>query len=162
VTGRRKYVCANDPDRGGCGRIAILAEPTEAEVVARVLARLDSPAMRDALAAEAVSSSPTDPLGERAEAEARMAELAGDYAAGGITRGEWQAARAVLVERLAALPAAAASTLRLPANVADAWPTLDLEQRRKILAAVVDRITVTPAVGPRRFDPNRIAIEWRA
>jgi site-specific DNA recombinase len=158
--GQRRYVCANDPDRGGCGGIAILAAPMEAEVLARMVARLDNPTVRDALA-EPVTSS-TDPLGERAEAEARLAELTGAYAAGEITRPEWQTARGILAERLAAVaPSTVKATVRLPANVADAWPGLDLEARRRILAAVVDRVTVNPAQGPRRFDPDRIVISWR-
>ena len=159
--GQRRYVCANDPDRGGCGGIAILAAPTEAEVVARVLAALDSPTMRDALA-EPVTS-PTDPLGERAEAEARLAELTGAYAAGEITRPEWQAARGILAERLAALaPGTVRPTVRLPADLADAWPGLDLEARRRILAVVLESVTIGPAGLARRvFNPERITVAWR-
>ena len=159
--GVRRYVCLSKT-LGGCGGLANLAEPTEAEVVGRVLAVLDSPAMRDTLS-EAVSDGATDPLGERAEAEGRMAELAGDYAAGEITRAEWQTARAILAERLAALPAAPVPTLRLPANVAADWPTLDLDQRRRFLAYAVESVTIGPAVrGRNTFDPDRITVAWRA
>jgi DNA invertase Pin-like site-specific DNA recombinase len=159
--GVRRYVCLSKT-LGGCGGLAILAAPTEAEVVARMVARLDNPTVREALAAE-TETSPTDPLGERAEAEARLAELAGDYAASRITRPEWQAARGILAERLAAVgPGTVRPTVRLPANVADAWPGLDLEARRHILADVVEKITVG-ACGRARgvFDPDRIVVKWR-
>jgi len=46
--------------------------------------------------------------------------------------------------------------------VADAWPGLDLEARRRILAVVVESIAVGSAVrGRTSFDPDRIAISWR-
>ena len=157
---KRRYVC---PPRtlGGCGGVAILTAETDAAITRRVLEALDSPTMRDALS-EAAADTPTDPLGERAAAQARMDELAGDYAAGALTRGEWQAARAVLVARLDAAPASARPTLRLPANVGEAWPGLDLETRRAIIAEVIERVTVTPAVrGRTTFDPDRLlGITW--
>jgi len=60
------------------------------------------------------------------------------------------------------LSGAVRSTLRLPANVADAWPGLDLEARRRILAVVVESMAVGSAVrGRTSFDPDRIAISWR-
>jgi len=92
--------------------------------VARVLAALDSPAMRDALAAETVSS-PTDPLGSvpRPRLDCRAGRR---LCRGEITRPEWQAA-------LASWPSACPRwgrgivrhALRLPANVAEAWPGLE-------------------------------------
>jgi hypothetical protein len=44
-----------------------------------------------------------------------------------------------------------------------AWPKLDFGERRAILEAIIDRVTVDAATrrGPR-FDPNRVAITWRA
>jgi len=158
--GAHRYVCPAK-NLGGCGGISVLAAPLEAEVVGRVLAALDSPEMHAALAGVANATPDADPLGQRAEIEARLTELTGAYAAGEITRSEWQTARAVLAERLAALPAVTRPTPRLPADVAAAWPTLDLEGRRRILAIVIEKITVNPAKGPRRFDPERIVIKWR-
>ena len=49
----RRYVCASGPDHGGCGRITVVAEPVEELLVDAVLARLDSPALADALAGKA-------------------------------------------------------------------------------------------------------------
>ncbi|MFI5259498.1 MAG: recombinase family protein [Candidatus Limnocylindrales bacterium] len=162
--GVRRYVC-REREMGGCGGIAILAEPLEAEVLGRIFAALDSPAMREALVKMAGwNEAAPDPLGERAETEARMAEMAGDYAAGSITRAEWQSARGRLAERLAALaPVTVRPSVRLPADVAGAWADLDLEGRRRIVAFAVESITIGVATGQRNvFDPDRVAIKWRA
>jgi DNA invertase Pin-like site-specific DNA recombinase len=158
--GARRYVCPQKA-LGGCNGVAILAEPTEAEVLGRVLARLDSPAVRGALAGVGTDG-PADPLGERAEAEGRMSELAAAYAAGEIDRREWQAARGILAARLAALPTVARPSLRLPPDVAAAWPALDLDTRRAIVGEVIERVTIGGAVrGRNQFDPERIAVTWR-
>jgi site-specific DNA recombinase len=164
---KRRYVCP-PTTMSGCGKLAILAAETEAEIVAQVLARLDSPAVRNALEAQAADASDPSVLVEQAAAQDRMAELAAEYAAGTITRTEWQAARAVLVERIASAEgavgaAAVRSTRRVPADVATAWPGLDMDARRRILAAVVECITIAGAVpGRNRFDPDRVAVSWRA
>ncbi len=162
--GVRRYVCRSKVD-GGCGGLGILAEPTEAEIVGQVLAYLDHPIVRDALAVvSAGNDTAPDPLGERVEAEARLAELTGAYAAGEITRGEWQAARGILAARLAAMgQGSVRASVRLPADVGEAWPTLDLEGRRRILGVVVESVTIGGAVrGRRAFDPARVvAIAWR-
>jgi len=155
--GTRKYICPT-ASMGGCGRLSVLADPTDAEVVGRVLAAIDSPELREA----AATSAPSDPLGERAEVEARMAELAAAYAAGGITSSEWQASRAVLADRLAALPAAPRPAFRLPDNLAHAWDGLDLDTRRRIIGEIVESVIVAPARGRHVFDPGRITVNWRA
>jgi hypothetical protein len=145
--------------------VAILTAETDAEVVGRLLARLNSPAMQAALEARAVDTADSSAVAELQRAEDRMAELAAEYAAGTITRGEWQAARGVLAERIAAAEGATGTRrpTRLPANVAASWPVLDLETRRAILADWVESVTIEPAVRGRTvFDPDRIAITWRA
>lgn len=162
----RRYVCPQKQD-GGCNGVAILAEPLEAEVLGRVLARFNSPAMRDALAdasARNEAAGSPDPAGERVEVEDRLAELTSAYAASEITRGEWQAARAILAERLAAVaPAMARPAVRMPVDVGKAWPGLDLEGRRRVLSAVVESVTIGRAVAGRNtFDPDRVAVKWRA
>jgi len=150
-----KYICPT-VKMGGCGSLSVLAGPAEAEVVGRVLAAIDSPEIRATRA-----EPPADPLGERLEAEARMAELASAYAAGTISPGEWQAARAVLADRLAVLPAAPRPTVPLPDNLADAWDGLPLDYRRRIIGYLVESVTVAPAASRHRFDPARITVKWR-
>lgn len=45
----------------------------------------------------------------------------------------------------------------------EAWDQSDTSWRRALVAAVVDRVEVGPAVrGRNRFDPDRITVHWRA
>jgi uncharacterized protein (DUF2267 family) len=61
---------------------------------------------------------------------------------------------------------AAAVLADLP-SAADAlrerWDAEPMLWRRKLVAAVVDRVTITPAVRGRNFfDPDRVTVTWRA
>ena len=53
--GQRRYVCARDTARVGCGKIAVVADPLEQLVCEGVLDRLDSPELAAALRGEAAS-----------------------------------------------------------------------------------------------------------
>ena len=104
-------------------------------------------------------------------AEADLVVLARRFGAGELLEVEWNAARAVLLERIAA--AEAASTLR-PADVPDvkdlhaAWRRgeLSVQDKRRVLAAVVERITINRGVRGRSFVGNRpedrVVITWRS
>ncbi len=45
----RRYVCLSGPDRGGCGRLTVVAEPVEALITEAVLFRLDTTGLADAI-----------------------------------------------------------------------------------------------------------------
>ena len=50
-----------------------------------------------------------------------------------------------------------------PGALRGAWPKLDLDRRRLVLNAVLDRVMVGPAVrGRNRFDPDRVELVWRS
>ncbi|MFN2556574.1 MAG: recombinase family protein [Nitriliruptorales bacterium] len=172
--GRRQYVCARD--YGGCGKIACLAEPLEQEVRDQVIARLDTPALGEAIQRAASADARIQALiNDLRDAEERLATLTRDfYTAGDLTlgRGEYLQARAALeakVERarrtleqhrgvsvLTGLPDSAAA-------VREAWDSGDLYWQRQLLDALVNKVELTPAVrGRNRFDPDRVAIIWRA
>lgn len=98
----------------------------------------------------------------------RLDELADSFAAGEITRREWLRAREGIEARIAEVE----RTLRRSSTAApldlgdepvrDAWAELSLERQRAVLAAVVERVTVGPAVrGRNRFDPERVDMTWR-
>lgn len=169
--GRGRYACIKSPGRPGCGRLAVVAEPLEGEVVARVLAALDSPGFTEALTATPDDDGP-DLGGEIADAENRLDEIAGDYADGAISRREWLVARERLTDRIAAarrqLDAAGFDRVlaALPAGadrLAAAWEAGDVDWRRAVLVAVAARIEVAPATKRgNRFDPERVTITWRA
>lgn len=168
TTGARVYVC---PARsiGGCGGLSIVADPVDELVAAAVVARVDGPALADLLAAD---PDDTDPATEVAEVEHALVELAADLGAGRLSRAEWLAAREGYDSRLTELRGAVGATtdtavLRTfagtPGALLAAWPALTLDQRRAIVAAVVQSVPIHPATrrGPG-FDPDRVDVIWKA
>ncbi len=58
----------------------------------------------------------------------------------------------------------------VPGQLREAWAAMDLDQRRAVLGALIERIAVAPAsrtgapadaAGRRRFDPRRVTVQWR-
>ena len=108
---------------------------------------------------------------EKALHGADLVVLATRFGAGELLEVEWNAARAVLLERIAA--AEATSTLR-PADVPDvkdlhaAWRRgeLGIRDKQRVLVAVVERITINRGVRGRSFIGNRpedrVVITWRS
>jgi DNA invertase Pin-like site-specific DNA recombinase len=168
--GTRRYVCAKGPGLPGCGKVAIVAEPVERFLAEAVLYRLDTPE----LAAAIEGAAPPDDEGERANLaadRAQLEELATAYGERQITFPEYLAARKPIEARIEAGKRALArltktesispyvgkaSALRL------AWPDLPLTRQRAIIASVLDRVVVKPAVpGRNRFDRDRLEPVWR-
>jgi hypothetical protein len=97
---------------------------------------------------------------DTAALEEELSALAGDYGSGMINRAEWHAARQGLMERL---EAAAAEPLPLPSvdDVRAAWPQLEIDERRLVVAGVVTRLAIGPArPGVARFDVDRIDLAF--
>jgi site-specific DNA recombinase len=169
---RRCYVCATGPGFNGCGKIRVLAEPVEDLVAEAVIQRLDSPHLAAALAELAVGNNGDDLASGVSDNERRLTELAEDWAHGKISRAEWLAARNVVERRLDTARKALARSTRTTAldgffgaqgALRTAWPALGIDRRRAVLAAVLDRVTIRPAVrGRNRFDPARVDVTWRA
>lgn len=161
---QRSYNCARHV--GGCNGRRCQAEPLEALVVDAVLARLAG-----APTSLAPSDDP-DVSGPLAAIEGRLSELGEMWAAGEIDRVGWQAARRALEAERAALAATVqrsarrkmATTLpRDPAALRAAWDALVVDERRALLAEVVERVDLGPAArGRNTFDPGRVAVVWRA
>ena len=134
--------------------------------------RLDGPEL-----AEVIRSRQGADEGERAAmqdldgAEAKLAELAREWAADTITKAEWLVARQAVEARLEASrrvldrhhrTTAIDSFLGQVGALGGAWPELTLERRRAVIAAVVDTISIGPAVrGINRFDPDRVDVTWK-
>lgn len=170
--GKPAYTCISGVGFAGCGRINRLAEPVEQLVSETVIYRLDSPALAKAVAAEEKQLRGRDQVIESAgEIEAQQAELAREWGAGRLARVEWLAARDALQRRLDALHAQLRVEQRSTAVkglvgrsgvLAKRWPSLSVEQRRAIVAAVLDQVRVLPArKGLNRFDPTRFELVWR-
>ncbi len=166
---RRSYVCSPDPSKDSCGRVRIVAEETETEVLDRILASIDE----SRLAADDGPDPTTPLLAEVERTEADQAQLARDYYADHrISRREFFAASEALEARLQAARHALAQTarkavLRPVVASADAlraeWDQADIGRRRAIVEQFVDHVIITPANHSRgKFDPTRIVVVWVA
>jgi hypothetical protein len=165
-----RYLCSKQPrgsKAGGCG-VAILANPVEAVVVAALLYRLGSPDFADAIDAEDTEEGATDARALQ-EYDARLAQLADEYATGGLERGEWDAARSAIKTQRDVLRAriGTASRLDMLADVtgpdaAKVWETMSFDRRRAVLGALIEQVAVSAGRrGYNRFDPARLDVKWR-
>lgn len=143
----------------------VTAEPLEELVVEALLRRLDAAELP-------VADRPTTTSGDSLDAlEGELEALADDMGAGRITRAEWMAARAPLLDRIdaaraavvAAAGAAPLAGMTKKGAVRKAWPDLDLGRRQAILDLLVDAVVVARATrrGPG-LDPERIDVRWKA
>jgi DNA invertase Pin-like site-specific DNA recombinase len=170
--GRRCYVCATGPGFKGCGKIRQLAEPLESFVRDAVLHALAGPGLARALEAASGEDERERSLFEALRGhEARREELAAMYAAGEVSRATFiQTDRQVSAHvedarRELASSARTRTLARLPAGADDlkrVWEKEELDWRRALLSAVLERVEVGSAVKGRNFfDPGRVRIIWR-
>ena len=100
-----------------------------------------------------------------------LEQLPVDYYIGGmVDRARYTAAKTALEERIHRTRAAASSKTRHGAlapgasgadALREAWRRNSLDWRRAVLSAVIDHVTIGPAVrGWNRFDPERVDVRW--
>lgn len=162
---RPYYLC--HPKTGGQGCVGIIAEAFEAHVVDHLLAELDKPAFREALAADEHAARRDEITAGLRAVDNQRNDLAAMWAAGELTADEWRTARRALAEReqqlradLAAVPPPVAHID--PALIRDGWEAMNLDERREIIGMFVVRVTVAKAKpGTNSFDAGRVDIEWR-
>lgn len=157
ATGAARYVCPTKRN-GGCGGVSVVADRLEdtVELMACIAAAETTPTV----APTATPHDDTDDL------QQRLSDLASMFAAGEITRPEWDAARSAVASRLDAAERARRSDpldqWRTPGALTDAWPDLPTPARRVILDALMESVAVQPATrrGPV-WDPDRVHVTWR-
>lgn len=160
--GRPAYHCARGVNFTGCGKISRLAIPVEDEVAARLFAAIDDGTLADA---EPEPAPELDGV-TLADIEARLTDLSRDhYVLRVISRAEFLAARDPLAAEADRLRARL-STPRGPRHplhgLREVWPVLSMGERRQVVAEVIDRVVLLPALkGRNRFDPSRIEVVWR-
>jgi site-specific DNA recombinase len=170
--GDRRYLCAKGPGFHGCGGIAIMAEPLEHLIAEAVLYRLDTPELAAALAGHARADSESAAAQDSVTADqAQLEELAGAYGQRRITFPEFLAAREPIEARIESARRRIARATRAAAiedyvgqsdRLRTAWANLPLNRQRAIVASVLDRAIIGPAVrGRTLFDPGRVAPIWR-
>ena len=151
--------------------MTIIASPLEDLVVEAVLLRLDSPALAAALAGKAEQAAADDVAGELADDEAQLDELANAYGEKAITLREYLAARKPIEARIETgrkRLSRATGTVALDGFVGhstrlrEAWAEMTIERRRAVLAALLDRLVINPAIrGRNSFDPDRVEPVWK-
>jgi site-specific DNA recombinase len=157
------------PSRGGRACVGILMQPTDDYVTDRLFAELDKPAFLAALAADEHTARRGELAAALTALDAQRGELAGLWAAGGMSTTEWSAARAGLDQREHALRAELGALPAAPARLAgierarEAWPAMTLDERREFLRLFVARVVVDRAPASRRAAiEERVTVEWRS
>jgi site-specific DNA recombinase len=163
------YLC--HPSAGGRACTGIMLGETEKHVVDRLFAELDKPGFLDAIAEDAHAARRDEITTALSAIDGQRKELAALWAKGkdkgGLTSGEWQAARAGLSQTERELRAELGEKGPPPARVdieqaRAAWPDMTLGEQREFLRLFIEKVTIGRArPGLQRFDPDRIAIGWR-
>ena len=168
----RRYACNRQPGNASCGRMSTMAEPLESFIIDAVLYRLDTPDLERHLVA--VSADAEAETLQRAieEDRAQLESLAALYGAKEIGVSEWLAARKPIEARVAEATghmgrltqsSALDGFLGNAAALREQWDSFSVPRQRAVIGALVDHVTVHPAVkGRPRFDPERIEVCWRA
>jgi DNA invertase Pin-like site-specific DNA recombinase len=172
--GRRCYVCAGGPNFAGCGKICVLSQPVEDLLRDLIAHRLAGPGLAKAIADAAADSPDTTSAMRDLEAqEAKLEQLAADFAADRLTHKEWHVARDAVAARADSLRSSVASMTTgaavaisdFPATedaIRDRWDSETVEWRRRLTGLLVDRVVVAPAVKGRNFfDPSRVGVAWK-
>jgi site-specific DNA recombinase len=165
----RSYTCKRDPGRrDACGGVRVAAEWLDDLIVEAVLYRLDSPALTKARKAR--RKGPGAEVARRLRDDERALEqLSRDhYVDRAISRREFLAARDALMRRIEdsrhrlAEEASDGAVAALPNGDLRAWwADADLDRRRALIGAVVERIAVKPIGKGRRSNPDRVRVAWR-
>lgn len=163
-----RYFCRH------CYGTLVASNHLEELVVAMVLDAVDRPALREAVRRQQEADGTASKVDGIAGLEADLADLAHELGEGRLTVAEWKTVRAGIDRRLAVLRAelereesesALSAWVGEGAALREAWEDEDAlshGQRRAIIAAVFESITIAPARrGPNRFDPERVRPVWR-
>jgi site-specific DNA recombinase len=166
----RNYVCP-PTTQGGCGGIAVVADPVDAVVEEAIYGAVDSPEFTRFLSATVQDSREADVIRLLREDEAALEQLTHDhYAERIIDRRSFLSAKETLEHRiekarrelghnhrtaiLTGLPSGAAALQK-------AWEEGGIDWRHSVLESLIERVTVHPTLRGTRFNPNRIEIRWR-
>jgi hypothetical protein len=174
----RAYTCRSGADATGCGRIRVVAEPFEDEVVALALARLTLSREKLAVALATQVENRQKWAAEVERIEKKLADLGSDYANDLIDRFQLRAAHDVLWRRRTDAMGMASDATRLDVArgllednptlsvkaLREWWNRARIEDQRDVVLLVIERVTVNPSIGKgvRRFNPERIQVTWRS
>jgi DNA invertase Pin-like site-specific DNA recombinase len=164
--GKPAYICGSD--LGGCGKIRIIAADFEQDVLERLFTRVDPKQLGAEQPADDGTAKAMAEMARLEGVKTQLAELAGT---GELDLAEFRAAKATndramqaLRETLArsaedeAMQRARAEAVDLRAK----WDDLGIEDRRRVVQALAERIEVGPALRGRNFYvPERVKVTYR-
>jgi site-specific DNA recombinase len=161
---RRRYRCqVSNAHPHACQGNSIDLKPIEDYVTEQLLRTLDSSIAE-------IGPIEINDVDDLDDITARLDELAGDWAAGVITRSEWRAARAVLDQRLNDAERTTrrqrnsqSNELMSAHDVRDAWELLDNDEQRAVVRDLLAPIVLVPTHG-RRLVPieERVSVTLAA
>jgi site-specific DNA recombinase len=128
--------------------------------------------LADALAGRSSADARTEELTTAMEQiQARLDDLPAAFAAGEITRRDWNLARKPLTEKLEHVQRQLARTTRSTAlaglvgngdDLRRSWGGLNLSRQHAIVQALIDHATIGAGTqGARSLDPARVSVAWR-
>lgn len=165
ANGKPAYTC----DAMGCRRVSSLGGPLDRYVTEAVVEFLSGPALVDALKRDAEEDDSADELIAELEAlDGRLAALEAEYVDGEVDLATWKRMSASFKARVAETRRVLADRSRnrvvaeIPTAIADWWPTASLDQRRAVITACTESITLGPGRrGIKHFESERVSIVWK-
>ena len=161
------YGCHGAREEGGCGGVRRKMADVEALITEALFVAVESPTW-DQLA-ERPAADPTRELYEQLAQDQGVLDRLEDKVAQELIRPETAKRNRSQIERrmesartkLAQMGDVRVAA-RVPKNLRDVWPSLSLDRRRAILAAVIERIELHPQGAGRAFNPSSIKVISRA
>ncbi|MFG2145527.1 recombinase family protein [Streptomyces sp. NPDC048696] len=168
-SGQRNYTCYGNDISAKRGCVGIRMGRMDTYIVGLVTARLARPDAADLLCEDRTDEL-TAALAEAAEKRARLDGFYDQAASGGLSPAALSRIEARLLpeirtaeNRAAALRVSPVLREVIRPDIAEVWPTLELEHQRAVIDALMT-IKLHPArkgKGSRTFDPNRFEITWK-
>jgi DNA invertase Pin-like site-specific DNA recombinase len=171
-SGVRTYACRAAKRVDGCGGVRVSAEFLDEIVTEAVLFRLDSPKVAQARRRLHRTDPSATLVRQLAADESALEDLARvAFVDRRIGQSEYLAARDALASRIEQArselarsgDAGVLEAIPRGTELRETWETFDLDRRRSIIAAIVDRVVVQPiGRGARTVDhPERVDVRWR-
>ncbi len=167
IKGVGRYRCLKYPPHNGCGRVSILAEPTEDAVRELVLTALEQPEMRAAVSRQAGNEDAERlALKELGELETRLTELGAEYAKGKVPLTVMTAASQEIEREAEALRRqlnrlGERTALAGVRDVRAEWDQRDLTWRNRLTRAVLQHVEVAATnVRGGPYSSDRLTPVW--
>ncbi len=155
------YSCKS-PTNGGCGRVSI-SGPKLDELISELVVRyLSGQELK-------TEDEPWEGEDELSTVSNRVQELMSAYSTGELSSDAVFPVVSKLEDQVRRLRSDRAAWLReratiesRPANITDAWPNMDIDQRRAVIGTVLHAVAIKPSSSRGgRFDPDRAEPVWR-